>query len=123
LLGLRTRRELESHPKLGASWESFALDCVARQIGAEHEECFFWATHGGAELDLLVARGARRLGFEFKRTLAPRVTPSIRVALEDLELERIDVIHPGERTFALAPGVRALSPSRIETDLARLRRG
>ncbi|MBK7645395.1 MAG: ATP-binding protein [Planctomycetes bacterium] len=121
LLGVRTRRELEAHPKLGASWEGFALDCVARHLRAEREECYFWATYSGAELDLLVTRGNRRLGFEFKRTLAPSVTPSMRVALEDLDLERLDVIHAGERTFQLAPRIRAVALSRIFEDVRPLR--
>lgn len=120
LLGVGTRRELEAHPKLGASFEGFALECVTRHLRAEREECFFWATYGGAELDLLVTRGNRRLGFEFKRTLAPSVTPSMRVALEDLDLERLDVIHAGERTFALAPKIRAVAFSRIFEDVRPL---
>jgi predicted AAA+ superfamily ATPase len=121
LLGVRTRRELESHPKVGASWEGFSLDCVVRHLGAEREECFFWATHGGAELDLLVLRGATRLGFEFKRTLAPKVTASMRAAMEDLALKRLDLVHPGERTFALAPGIRAVALKRLLEDVAPLR--
>jgi hypothetical protein len=121
LLGVRTRRELEAHPKLGASWEGFALDCIVRHLRAEREECYFWATYGGAELDLLVTRGNRRLGFEFKRTLAPSVTASMRVALEDLDLERLDVIHAGERTFPLGPRIRAVALARIFEDLRPLR--
>lgn len=78
LLGLPTPRDVLRHPKLGASWKSFMLGQVARALRAHPEECFFWATHSGAELDLLVVRGSRRLGFEFKRTDTPSVTPSMR---------------------------------------------
>jgi len=121
LLGIRERRDLERHPKLGASWEGFALETVVRRLGVERRECYFWATHGGAELDLLVLRGRRRWGFEFKRTSAPAVTRSMRVALEDLRLERLDVIHGGPHTFPLAPRIRAVALSRLLDDLAPLR--
>jgi predicted AAA+ superfamily ATPase len=121
LLGIRERRDLERHPRLGASWEGFALEAVVRRLGVERRECYFWATHGGAELDLLVLRGRRRWGFEFKRTSAPAVTRSMRVALEDLRLERLDVIHGGPHTFPLAPRIRAVALSRLLDDLAPLR--
>jgi predicted AAA+ superfamily ATPase len=101
LLGLSTQRDVEGHPICGASWEGFALNAVVHRLGARPEECFFWATHAGAELDLLVVRGRRRLGFEFKRTVAPKVTRSVRTALEDLGLQRLDVIHAGDQTFPL----------------------
>src|SRR5579863_5140891 len=108
LLGLGTLRDLEGHPKVGASWEGFALGEILVRLGAHPEESFFWATHGGAELDLLVVRGNRRLGFECKRTSAPRLSPSIRSALADLALDRLDVVHAGDHTYPLADRVRAL---------------
>ncbi len=120
LLGLETREELEKHPKIGASWEGFALQQVVERLGARREDLYFWATHGGAELDLLVIRGNTRLGFEFKRTASPRVTPSIRTALADLKLDRVDVVYPGEQTFPLAERVRALALSGLMQDLAPL---
>jgi uncharacterized protein len=120
LLGIREHRDLERHPKLGASWEGFALEAVVRRLGVERRECHFWATHSGAELDLLVVRGRRRWGFEFKRTSAPAVTRSMRVALEDLRLDRLDVVHGGPHTFPLAPRVRAVAFSRLLDDLAPL---
>ncbi|NJL29454.1 MAG: ATP-binding protein [Thermoanaerobaculia bacterium] len=120
LLNLETSFELLGHPKLGASWEGFALGEIVRRLGARWEECFFWATHSGAELDLLVMRGLRRYGFEFKNTATPKLTPSMRTALEDLKLERIDVIHAGEHTFPLAERVRAVALRRIEEDLEPL---
>jgi len=121
LLGLRTMRELETHPKVGASWEGFLLAEVVRRLGAREEECFFWATHTGAELDLLISRGNRRLGFEFKRTTAPSVTRSMRSALEVLELEELVIVHAGQRSFPLADGVRAVAAGRLLEDLRPLR--
>jgi uncharacterized protein len=120
LLGLGTREDLEGHPKVGASWEGFVLREVAERLGARPEEMYFWATHSGAELDLLVIRGRRRFGFELKRTAAPRVTPSIRTALEDLHLDRVDVIYPGEHTFPLAERIRAVALPRLYEDLEPL---
>lgn len=109
LLGIDTPQALLRHPKLGASWEGFVIAEIRRRLGARREECFFWATHAGAELDLLVARGRRRLGFEVKRTDAPSVTASMRSACESLHLERLDVVHAGPRTFPLAPRIRAVA--------------
>ncbi|HYH47336.1 MAG TPA: ATP-binding protein [Thermoanaerobaculia bacterium] len=120
LLGLETRDDLERHPKIGASWEGFALQQIVERLGARREETYFWATHAGAELDLLVIRGNTRLGFEFKRTSSPRVTPSIRTALADLKLDRVDVVYPGEHTFPLAERVRALALSQLMQDLTPL---
>lgn len=120
LLNLETRADLEGHPKVGASWEGFGLSEVVSRLGARPEECFFWATHGGAELDLLVVRGRRRLGFEFKNTDAPSAQRSMYTVLEDLKLDRLDVVHAGPYTFPLAEGVRALPLSRIYEDLEPL---
>jgi hypothetical protein len=85
------------------------------------EECYFWATHSGAELDLLIVRGRQRLGFEIKRTVAPRLTPSMRSAMQDLRLTRLDVIHAGQETFPLADQIRAVSMTRMLEDLTPLR--
>jgi hypothetical protein len=117
LLGLRGMADLEGHPKVGASWEGFALDAVTRQLEAGDRECYFWGTHSGAELDLLVLRGRHRLGFEFKRTSAPTVTRSMRESIRDLHLHRLDVIHAGDDTFPMAEGIRAVALSRITTDI------
>ncbi len=93
---------------------------MVRHLGADWRDCYFWATHAGAELDLLVVRGRRRWGFEFKRTSSPAVTRSMRVALADLRLERLDVVHGGPHTFPLAPRIRALAFPRLLDDLAPL---
>ncbi|MGB9004694.1 MAG: ATP-binding protein [Candidatus Aminicenantales bacterium] len=120
LLHLVAMDDLESHPKAGASWEGFILDQLIRRLGAAEEECYFWATHSGAELDLLLVRGRLRLGYEIKRTSSPRLTPSMRSALADLKLTRLDVIHAGERTFPLAERVRAVSAYRLLKDVEPL---
>jgi predicted AAA+ superfamily ATPase len=120
LLGLTTAREIDMHPKVGASWEGFALGAVVSRLQAQPEECFFWATHSGAELDLLIVRGNNRLGFEFKRSTAPSVTKSMHVAMEDLRLRRLWVVHAGERAFDLTRQMRALPLSRVLEELKPL---
>lgn len=120
LLNLPTLDDLEGHPKVGASWEGFALNEVIARLGANREECFFWATHAGAELDLLIVRGNARLGFEFKRTLSPKLTPSMRTALEDLGLDRIHVVYPGEESWPISERIGALPIRAIWTELAPL---
>ncbi|MDQ3037134.1 MAG: ATP-binding protein [Myxococcota bacterium] len=121
ILGIRTRDELDRHPKIGASWEGFALMEIVARLGVDARECFFWATHAGAELDLLVVRGSRRLGFEIKRTDSPRVTPSMRSAIDALRLDSLDVVHAGTETYPLADGIRALSLARLAHDVRPLR--
>ena len=120
LLNLPARRELEGHPKMGASWEGFVIGQLIVHLRAEPDECHFWATHAGAELDLLVVRGARRRGFEIKRTVSPSVTPSMRRALADLRLSSLDVIHAGDRTFPLHERIRAVGLSRMLRDIRPL---
>ncbi len=117
LLGISTREQLESHPKVGASWEGFVIEQLIRHLGVEPEMCYFWATHSGAELDLLVVRGQDKLGFEVKRTTSPAVTRSMRHALDDLRLQRLDVIHAGERTFMLGDKIRAVAFTRLLQDV------
>jgi predicted AAA+ superfamily ATPase len=117
LLNQVTLEDMESHPKLGASWEGFVIGQVTRQLEAAPEECFFWRTHAGAELDLLVVRGRTRIGFEIKRTVSPKITPSMRHALSDLKLSRLDVIHAGDHTYMMAENIRAVPISRILSDI------
>ncbi|TPW19097.1 MAG: ATPase-like protein [Elusimicrobia bacterium] len=120
LLDIHDKADLASHPKSGASWEGFALTQVMRRLGAAPSEAYFWATHTGAELDLLIVRGRRRRGFEFKKTGAPSLTPSMRIALTDLSLESLDVIYPGAECFPLAPKIRAVGLSRLRQHLEPL---
>jgi uncharacterized protein len=120
LLNLPEPADVDAHPKCGASWEGFVIDQLMRHLGARPEECFFWATHAGAELDLLIVRGRKRLGFEIKRTSAPKVTPSMRHALTDLKLTQLNVIHAGDHTFPLAEEIRAVALDRLLLDIEPL---
>ncbi len=120
LLNLPEQADLDAHPKSGASWEGFAIDQIIRHLGARPEECYFWATHAGAELDLLIVRGRKRYGFEIKRTTAPKVTPSMRHALEDIKLTSLDVIHAGEHTFPMSGKIRAVPLQNLLEDVAPL---
>lgn len=117
LLGITNRIDLDTHPKLGASWEGFVISQVTRLLSVRPHECFFWATHTGAELDLLVVRGRRRWGFEIKRTSAPTITPSMRIVLDDLKLQRLFVIHAGQHSFDMAKGIRAVALSQLLDEL------
>jgi len=121
LLNLKTHRALEAHPKLGASWEGFVIEQIIRHLRARNTECHFWATHGGAELDLFIASGGQRLGFEIKRSSSPTFTPSMRSALSDLGLTRLTVIHAGDHIFPLAKKVTALPLSRFLGETKPLR--
>jgi predicted AAA+ superfamily ATPase len=109
LLRLTTLADLDTHPKVGASWEGFVIQQVIQHLGVTPNERFFWATHGGAELDLFLVRGRRRWGFEVKRTSAPTITPSMRTALTDLKLQRLFVVHAGEHSFDMAKKIRAIA--------------
>jgi predicted AAA+ superfamily ATPase len=109
LLKIPTPQDLEAHPKLGMSWEGFLIKQVIHRLGADADECYFWATHAGAELDLLIARGRQKLGFEFKRTDAPRVTPSMRSAVATLKLSSLKVVHAGQESYALDNKIRAVA--------------
>lgn len=117
LLDIRTMTELESHPKVGASFEGFAIHELIAHLDAQPEECYFWRTHTGAEVDLLVVRGRERRAFEIKRTTAPRTTRSMHTAIEDLQLDRLDVIHGGRDTYPLRDRIRAVSIFRIREDV------
>ena len=106
LLGIASDKALLSHPRLGASWEGFVMEQV---LSVEpHDEALFWATYQGAEMDLILRRGDRLLGVECKRADAPRMTPSLHIALGDLQLERVAVIYPGDKRYPLSDRVEAV---------------
>jgi predicted AAA+ superfamily ATPase len=109
LLGVGSMRDLLSHPKAGASWEGMVIEEVLELV--RPDQAGFWATHQGAELDLFLIKDGRRLGIEVKREDAPRLTPSMRIALDDLKLDMLTVIYPGERSYTLATRV-AVVPAR-----------
>jgi hypothetical protein len=101
LLGLKTPEALLEHPRRGASWEGFILEQLLRVLGLGAHEVYFWATHSGAELDLLVMREGRRWGFEAKFGDAPTMTKSMRSAIDVLALDHLWVIYPGRETYPL----------------------
>ena len=118
LLGLHSFAALEGHPKLGASWEGFALEQVLHITG--DAEAYFWATHAGAELDLFVNWRGKRWGFEFKYSDAPGMTKSMHIALEDLKVERIFVIYPGKEAYLMNEKVEALPLAQVHERLAQI---
>ena len=101
LMNIPNWDDLLLNPKLGAFWEGFMLEEIIRIHRARPQECYFWATQGEAELDLLIVRGLKKYAFEFKYTDRPKITKSMRIALEDLKLDKITVIYPGEKSFYL----------------------
>lgn len=103
LLGVSSRRDLEMHPKVGASWEGYAVEEVLKAL--QPDEAYFWATHQGAELDLLLFKNGKRIGVECKRSDSPSLTPSMRIAMADLRLDRLHVVYPGDRRYALAKNI------------------
>lgn len=111
LLGIRSHHDLQTHPKSGASWEGYVIEEVIKSISPD--ETYFWATHNGAELDLFLLKNGRRLGVECKRVDAPRLTPSMQIALDDLQLDHLTVIYPGERSYPLTEKVAAVPLSSL----------
>jgi predicted AAA+ superfamily ATPase len=108
LLGIRTKEDLLLSPKLGASWEGFALEQVIHHMDCDENDCYFWATHNNAELDLIIFKGNKAIGFEFKYQDAPKLTSSMRVALTDLDLSEIVVIYPGDKDYVLSDKVKVM---------------
>ena len=118
LLGMPDLTVLHGHPKLGASWEGFGVEQVVAWAGERC--CWFWATHGGAELDLLVLRHGRRLGFELKVQDAPTMTRSMHVALADLKLDHLWVLHPGGRAWPIHERVDVIPMADLPALMARI---
>ena len=113
LQGLRSRADVQTSPKLGASWEGFALEEVIRAIQAD--ELYFYSIHSGSELDLLAFRNGRRIGFEFKFGDAPRMSKSLGIVRDDLELHELWVVYPGDRKYALSERISTLPLKDIST--------
>lgn len=108
LLGIQSQAHLLTHPKLGISWESYALEQIITTSPVDPEDCYYWATHQGAELDLLFCQADRRIGFEIKYAGAPKLTKSMKVAIEDLKLDQLYVIYPGKIAYPLAENIDAV---------------
>lgn len=119
LLRQESFTELETHPKLGASWEGFALEQVLALTG--DRDAWFWATHAGAELDLLVNRGSEKYGFEFKYGDAPSLTKSMHIAQHDLKLERLFVVHPGRNSYPLNERTEVVAITSVRARLKALK--
>ena len=117
LLDITSQRELHRHPKIGASWKGFIIETIIQILGLDERHCYFWATHGGAEIDFVVYRKGSLRGFEVTRTPSPKITPSMRSAMSDLNLSQLDVIHTGPQTFQLDERIRAVAANRILEDI------
>lgn len=100
---------LMEHPKLGASWEGFAIEEIIRHHGTDidQHDCYFWRTQAGAELDLLIVQGDQRFGFEIKYTDVPKITKSMRIANKELKLDQFYVIYPGNKKFDMGDNIFA----------------
>lgn len=119
LFNVNNHKELLSHPKLGASWEGFALEEIIKLHQFKEGEVFFWASHGIAEIDLLTFQQGKRIGYEFKYCDVPKITKSIQIAIEDLKLDKLFIIYPGEKTFELGPKIIASSLKEYSTYIKR----
>lgn len=107
LLGINQHTPLLMHPKLGNSWEGFALEEVIRHMDVDPDDCYFWATHANAELDLLILKDNKRIGFEFKFSDRAKTTKSMAIAMNDLKLDRLIVIYRGENSYKLGEKIYA----------------
>lgn len=105
ILGIENYNNLLIHPKLGASWEGLALEEIIKHLKVESDDCYFWATQGGAELDLFIIKESKKLGFEIKYTDNPKITKSMRVAMHDLKLDSLTIIIPGKEKFKLEENI------------------
>ena len=118
LLNLPHAEALRAHPGMGASWEGFALEQVIQLCRADAAECHFWATHSGAELDLLIVRGPDRTAFEFKCSSAPKVTRSMHAAVAALDLDRLTVVYPGDGAYPLTDRIRVAGLGTLAAEAA-----
>lgn len=106
LLDIPSYQSLLGHPKLGASWEGFVIEQILSV--AKPKEAYFWATHSGAEIDLFFSHEGKRNGFEIKFNEAPKISKSMRVALDDLNLDHLWVVYPGQHTYPMDDRITAL---------------
>jgi predicted AAA+ superfamily ATPase len=121
LLQVKNSTELRQNLKLGASWEGFALEEVIKHHNFRSQDCYFWSTQNKAEIDLFVITNGKRVAYEFKFTDSPKITKSIRIAIEDLKLDQVYVLHPGNKKYHVEAKIifsglqnyLALDPSRV----------
>ncbi len=108
LLGIKDKEMLAVNPKLGASWEGFALEEIIRYHQATTDEAYFWGVHTQGELDLLIMKEGKRLGFEFKYADAPRLTKSLQLAVESLHLDKLTIIYPGKNAYFVSEKIQVM---------------
>ncbi len=113
LLGIQGKN-VKFHPKVGASWEGFALEEVIFTLGVDQNDCYYWRTQTGAELDLLVFKDGKRIGYEFKYTDAPKLSRSMHIALQDLSLAELNIIIPGKELFSLHEQIKVIGLSSLK---------
>jgi hypothetical protein len=114
LMDVTSYEDLHSHPRLGASWEGFALEQVVQHLGLREHEVFFWAVHTGGELDMVFRRRGRLCGVELKYQDAPRMTPSMQSALGELDLAHLWVVYPGKESYSLAKNVTVIPLTELD---------
>jgi len=119
LLEIKYWEQLEAHPKLGASWEGFCIEQILNYT--DPRQAYFWATHAGAELDLLLFINGKRIGVEIKYSDAPRTTRSMHIALENLKLDHLYVVHPGKERHPLAPKIEAIPLAELLHEISKMR--
>lgn len=113
LLNITDQKQLNHIPQLGVIWKSFALEQLIDTLHLTSEELFFWATQSGAELDLFIIKNGKRIGFEIKYTEKPSITKSMKIAQEDLKLDHLFVIYPGDKLFPLGTNITACGIEKI----------
>lgn len=114
-LGIIKEEDLQATPKIGASWEGFALEETIRSLNVDAEDCYFWATHQGAELDLLITKYGKKIGFEYKYQDAPRITKSMQIAIDSLHLDKLYVIYPGKDNYTLDNIIEVINIDSVRT--------
>lgn len=108
LLGFRSEEDRNAHPKVGASWEGFALEALIQSHQAE-QHAYYWGTQAGAELDLLIVKSGKKIGFEFKYADSPKLSRSMKIAQNDLQLDHLYAVHPSKDRYPLAEKAEAIS--------------
>ena len=107
LLGIQNEKDFQNHAKRGSSWEGYVIEELCKQF--QPDDAYFWATHNRAELDLLLIKNEKKIGFEIKLSDRPSLTPSMRIALRDLKLEKLFVVYPGKENYWLDDRIQVLS--------------
>ncbi len=118
LLLLETKKDILSHPKLGSSWEGFAMEEIIRHLELGEDEAFFWGVHTGAELDLVFGKGNNLYGVEIKYAQAPTLTTSMRFAMKELLLKHLWVVYPGKEEYPLNRSITVVPLASLDKVIA-----